>query len=289
MKHDRYLFVGNRFFVLQEMIKRDLNLVCVIATKGSYLEKELIDRGIPHITVAKKQQLLKIIKDTAFDVLISNGCPYILPVSDLRKGKELFINIHPSLLPDLKGLNPVNGTILFQRRHGVTCHMMDDGIDTGEMIAQVEIPQARDLPLVLLYQLTFKAEAEVFSEAYNREFKVDTALNQRRKAEVDEPIYYTRKPEDLILRKDEPLEFRIRRVRAFQSENQYAKFLRNSSEYAVHGCEILKNDYLLKYDVPVGHIAMIFGNNVLTKEEGCYCLWRLDHTSGLSEGEPLLL
>lgn len=289
MKQYRYLFVGNRFYVLQQMLELGLNLVSVIATKGSYLEKELVARNIPHITVARKQELLQILEDTVFDVLVSNGCPYILPVSKLRKGEELFINIHPSLLPDLKGLNPVNGAVLFNRRHGVTCHMMDDGIDTGESIAQIEIPQAATLPLELLYQLTFRAEGEAFLAAYKREFKVDKLLNQRRQAEVVEPLYYTRKPEDLFLKANDPMEVNMRRVRAFQLEGQYARFIRKDREYVVYHCDLIKNDYLCKYDAPIGHIAMLFLQYVLTKEEGCYCLWHLDHTDGLREGEPLLL
>ena len=83
--------------------------------KDSFAEKELISRKKEYVSIESKKQLLELIKNTEFDVLVSNGCPYILPITKLRKKDEIFINLHPSLLPDLRGIHPVNGAILFDR------------------------------------------------------------------------------------------------------------------------------------------------------------------------------
>jgi methionyl-tRNA formyltransferase len=107
----------------------------------------------------------------------------------MKKSHQIFINIHPSLLPDLKGKHPINGAILFDRKHGVTCHHMDDGIDTGSVIANIEIPITDDLDLGLLYQLSFIAEGEVFEKAHSLKFEA----NELRCTTVTDPIYYTRR------------------------------------------------------------------------------------------------
>lgn len=55
-----------------------------------------------------------MIKEQEYDILISSGCPYILPVTELTKLKRdsKYINIHTSLLPDCKGRHPINAALL---------------------------------------------------------------------------------------------------------------------------------------------------------------------------------
>ena len=55
------------------------------------------------IKTDKENRHKLIIND--YDILVSNGCPYILPLNELKKAK--YVNVHPSLLPNLKGIDPV--------------------------------------------------------------------------------------------------------------------------------------------------------------------------------------
>ena len=167
----KFIFIGNRINVLKKMIELKCEIVEIFAVKESFLERELKILNIPYKRIENKVNLVEAIINTEFDCLVSNGCPYILPVSKIKKINQKFINIHPSLLPDLKGKHPINGALLFERRHGVTCHHMDDGIDTGDIISNIEIPLDSQIELQLLYQLSFKAEAEVFYKAFMSDFK----------------------------------------------------------------------------------------------------------------------
>lgn len=288
MDKRKYVFIGNRFYCLSKMLALGLDIIDVIAVKGSFLERELINRCLSYTPLESKVQLIQYLQDSNFDVLVSNGCPYILPISNLKKDQNLFVNIHPSLLPDLKGRNPINGAILYQRRHGVTCHIMDDWIDTGNIITQLEIPGAAELPLDLLYQISFRAEGEVFFEAYKRDFRADDLLNQRIHNSGIEPIYYSRQERDMIIQKGDAVDLIDRKVRAFQLEGLFARLERKGHVYKVHDFSMIKNEFLSQTSVPLGHILMIFDKSVLTKEE-CLCLWRLDTTEGLAVGEPFLL
>jgi methionyl-tRNA formyltransferase len=124
----KYIFVGNRTNVFKKMLQMNCDSVKVFSVKGSYLEKDLQKIGYNYKSIVSKEQLIDDINMLDFDCLVSNGCSYILPVSMMKKYNQIFINIHPSLLPDLKGKHPINGAILFDRKHGVTCHHMDDEI-----------------------------------------------------------------------------------------------------------------------------------------------------------------
>lgn len=50
------------------------------------------------------------------------------------------LNLHPSLLPEYRGMSPQHWPIINgESKTGVTVHFVDDGIDTGNIITQEEI------------------------------------------------------------------------------------------------------------------------------------------------------
>lgn len=112
--------------------------------------------------------VIDLISNSSADVLVSNGLPFILTKKEFLKG--LNINVHPSLLPDLRGPDPIRGAILHGRDSGATCHFMDEGVDTGPIISQVRIPYDPDYNATILYPLTFRAEAEAFRRALESGF-----------------------------------------------------------------------------------------------------------------------
>ena len=279
----KYFFVGTRFNVLEKMFDLHLDIVCYAVIKDSFAHKGLLNKNIIPTIIENKKELLELIKNTEFDVLVSNGCPYILPISELRKSNELYINIHPSLLPDLRGMNPINGSILFNRPQGTTCHYMDDGIDTGKIIAQTMVTKESKLPLDLLYQLSFMSEGDSFLKAYERNFE-PLGIKQ----DTEGTIYYSRKLEDQIITNEDNLEKIIRKVRAFQIEGQYARFIKGDNTYFVKDIFVFDNEYLDNHVFEENKIIKIFNNNIITKKENKYLLWRLDNASNLNVGETLM-
>lgn len=285
MDKKRYMFVGTRFFCVEKMLQLGLDVVCYAVIKDSVVANELSRRNIEYIEIENKKHLINIIENTDFDILVSNGCPYIIPVSKLQKENQLFINIHPSLLPDLKGINPVNGAILFDRPQGATCHVMDDGIDTGNIIAQVKVCDTPYMPLDLLYQLSFLAESEAFLKAYEKDFAVQNEIINKQ----DEYIYYSRKLEDQIINNDDNLEMIFRKVRAFQLDNQYARIIKDDHTYYVK--DLVKFDTYLfdNKDYKNNQIIFIYKDNVITRYDDIYLLWRLDNSELLNIGDMLLI
>ena len=71
------------------------------------------------------------------------------------------LNVHPSLLPDNRGPEPLFWTFrLGHERSGVTIHLMDEGLDTGDIVAQ----EAIKLPDGITYAELERQTAELGGE-----------------------------------------------------------------------------------------------------------------------------
>ncbi len=238
----KFVFAGNRFYVLSEMLNLNLNVVKIFAHKNSYLEKELIKNNIKYELIEDKQSLTEKISDIEFDYFISNGLSYILPISKLSAGNKKFVNVHPSYLPDLKGRSPVQAAILFKRDIGATCHYMDDGIDTGDIISQIKIPYSDELDAGLLYKLAFNLEAKVFSAAYNNNF-----IPQAAPPETDDTIYYSVKEKDNRINiNSDSIETIMKKIKAFSTLNKGAIVEADNQDYNVIRADIIRDKNIIK-------------------------------------------
>ncbi|MDO8572963.1 MAG: methionyl-tRNA formyltransferase [bacterium] len=63
----------------------------------------------------------------------------IIPKSILDIPKHGTLNIHPSLLPKLRGASPIQSAILTEDKTGVTIMLIDEKMDHGPIVAQKEI------------------------------------------------------------------------------------------------------------------------------------------------------
>lgn len=240
MKNKKYVFAGNRAFVFQRMKEMGLCICEVWAVKGSYFEKYLAEIGLNYRILDQKEQFLKEVKETDFDVFISNGLPVILPEDVLEQKGKAFINIHPSLLPDLRGKDPVPGAILYRKDSGATCHIISKDIDSGDIISQIKIPYSEDLDAGLLYQLSFKAEADVFEMAYQRKF-CPTCKQVLRNTDV----YYSYKPEDMLIDLDsDSAEMIFAKINAFSTGNKGARINVGNKFLVCSDIQHLNNAYV---------------------------------------------
>lgn len=263
----RYVFIGNRRFVLEEMIALDCNIASVITIGNTRIERDF-EAGIlppvaPRYSVNSKRELLEVLKDIEYDILVSNGCPFILPIPNLPQAK--YINIHPSCLPDLRGVDPVVGSILYKRDSGATCHIMDAGIDTGPIISQVRIPFSEDFNATLLYQMSFYAEKMAFQEAFRLKF-----VPQKHQEATGSEIYYTCQPGDRVITFTEPNDMIEQKIKAFSNSSKGCIFYCNGEEYKVFSCKRLKIPFLDKLMAfkKDGEITFVLENGLIFKRHG---------------------
>jgi methionyl-tRNA formyltransferase len=265
---DTFIFVGNRRFVLEQMLREGIRVSHAFVIKNTHLERDIVQKtinleNIETVVVESKMQFLTAIRCLRFDVLVSNGCPYILPISTMPPAK--YINIHPSLLPDLRGIDPVIGAILHQRDAGATCHVMDEGIDTGDIISQVRIPWSEDLDVTTLYQLSFLAEQESFTQALNRDFQAREKQINRKNL-----IYYNRKPEDGIVTFRESNPQILQKIKAFNNRTAGCEFFVGVDRYKVFYAAKLHNPFLWESvgSIPEGVVAFSYENDIVFGKDG---------------------
>lgn len=79
------------------------------------------------------------------------------------------VNFHPSLLPRHRGASPDFWTIKDEDRvSGITFHLIDEGVDTGEIIAQFEVPLNEMLDSSILSRYLAEIGAKKFVELIYR-------------------------------------------------------------------------------------------------------------------------
>ena len=94
---------------------------------------------IPLIWIDKMtDEELTILHQIKPDLLLVGGYGIILKKRLLSLPKIGCVNVHSSLLPRHRGPNPFRAVLLAgESESGVTFHVMDEGIDTGDIIHQV--------------------------------------------------------------------------------------------------------------------------------------------------------
>jgi formyltetrahydrofolate-dependent phosphoribosylglycinamide formyltransferase len=77
------------------------------------------------------------------DLVVLAGFMRVLDVAFVRRFR--IVNTHPALLPSFPGAHAVRDALAARASTtGVTVHWVDEGVDTGPVIAQVAVPVAPD-------------------------------------------------------------------------------------------------------------------------------------------------
>jgi methionyl-tRNA formyltransferase len=262
------VFIGNRHQVFQEIKKNtQLQLVRTFVLKGSHLNK-LLKPSEPNVTVfdiSKKKSVVEQLLKLKFDIFISNGCPFVLPISTIRKEKEMYLNVHPGYLPEFKGLHPANDVLLRESRWaGASMHFMDDGVDTGNVIHRERFAVTRDMDLGMLYYLLFKLEAKVFSAGFKKLIQSD--FKYRGIKQVPGGKVYRRSQLDMVINcKQMSTRDLLRKIRAFGIRSQGVECPLGDRHIRVFDAEAVPISSLhgLSGEIPPGKIILEYDGKIL--------------------------
>ncbi|MEX0932455.1 MAG: methionyl-tRNA formyltransferase [Parcubacteria group bacterium] len=107
-----------------------------------YILDELEKKGLRPLKVVSSSRdplPLEELQELDADVFIVASFGKILPEELIYMPKYKTLNIHPSLLPRLRGTSPIKSTILLNEKPGVTIMLMDKEMDHGPILAQKEL------------------------------------------------------------------------------------------------------------------------------------------------------
>lgn len=125
--------------------------------------------GVPVLTPrALDEPFLNTMEVLAPDLVVCAYYPRIFPRRLLQLPRLGCINVHPGLLPHYRGTFPTPWCILNgEQTIGVTVHLMDEGIDTGDILVQRTFPILPDETGHELYKRSMALSARVLIESFD--------------------------------------------------------------------------------------------------------------------------
>ena len=111
------------------------------------VKKFALDRGIKILQPVNMRDPLFLdeLYSIMPDIIVVVAYGKILPVQILRLPQHGCINVHASLLPRYRGAAPIQWAIMNgEKKTGITTMLMDEGLDTGNILLQEEAEIADD-------------------------------------------------------------------------------------------------------------------------------------------------
>jgi phosphoribosylglycinamide formyltransferase 1 len=136
---------------LQALIDAALPVACVASNKrGVKALERAAAAGIPARIFALEDYAERALRDREMaewltlrgvDLVVLAGYMHVLTTAFLERFPDRVVNVHPSLLPDFPGAHAIDDALAAGvATTGVTVHYVDDGLDTGAVIRQEEVP-----------------------------------------------------------------------------------------------------------------------------------------------------
>ena len=157
MSKPKIVFMGTSEFAvpsLEILIVHDYPILGIVTQPDRPKGRGLLPAPPPVKVIAEKYGLPVVqperLKNKEFgdyfrgiypDLAVVAAFGQILPLEILEIPKMGCINVHPSLLPKYRGAAPINWALIGgEVKTGVTIMLMDEGMDTGDILLQTEIP-----------------------------------------------------------------------------------------------------------------------------------------------------
>jgi phosphoribosylglycinamide formyltransferase-1 len=136
---------------LQALIDAGLPIAAVASNRrDARALQRARDAGIASATfsldchAAREERDLRMatwLEEHGVELVVLAGYMHLLTPPFLDRFPNRIVNVHPSLLPAFPGAHAVDDALAADAQTtGVTVHYVDAGLDTGEVIAQEELP-----------------------------------------------------------------------------------------------------------------------------------------------------
>lgn len=190
---------------------------------------------------------VEFLKSLNLDLLIVAAFGVILPDEILSIPKYGVLNLHPSLLPDLRGPSPVHYAILKRMKYsGISVMALDSGVDSGPILAQNRVAIGKDEYFESFYENLSKSGTDLLSEVVKTVFAVrlhlfEYAYSQSlsNTKDITESKLIDLKIQKIDFFSDEPLDI-YSKIRAFR-ELGGAYFIYNGKAVKLNEAKLIIN------------------------------------------------
>lgn len=104
------------------------------------------------------------------DIILSSGYDRLLKPKTIQKFPNRLINLHAAYLPWARGIGTTLFATMLRYPYGVSVHFIDEGLDTGQLIARKLVPTERTDTLRTLYSKLLSATENLFFESFSKIF-----------------------------------------------------------------------------------------------------------------------
>tara|TARA_Y100000768_G_scaffold62796_2_gene42963 strand:- start:125 stop:697 length:573 start_codon:yes stop_codon:yes gene_type:complete len=112
---------------------------------------------------AHEEKIMRVIESNDIELIVLSGYMRILTPLFVSQWKGRLVNIHPSLLPEFPGAHAQRDALEARVRvSGCTVHFVDEGVDSGPIIEQREVPVLESDTIETLRERIKKAEHELY-------------------------------------------------------------------------------------------------------------------------------
>jgi phosphoribosylglycinamide formyltransferase 1 len=116
--------------------------------------------------VARDAAMAEWIESLGADLVVLAGYMQLLSPGFVGRFRNRIVNVHPALLPSFPGLDAIGQALdAGVETTGVTVHFVDEGVDTGPVILQREVPVPADRDRGALEEAIHAIEHELYPEA----------------------------------------------------------------------------------------------------------------------------
>jgi len=233
-KSFKFIFFGEDVFslvILESLVRSNLNLkplfvvmLSPVSISGQRLVNYCDAEGIPVVqtTSVRAKEFLDHFDGLQFDLIVSAHFQRILPVDLFSKARLGAVNLHPSLLPKYRGMSPQHWPIVLgEVETGVTVHLIDEGVDTGNILRQETIALSRDIYIHELQKLLLEVYQTIMVDAVGQLMQGDRGCSQ---SSMDAPYFGKVTEEDMEIRLDAGVGKAYGMIRAFSYPYQGAHF-----------------------------------------------------------------
>ncbi len=173
------VFVSGSGTNLQALIDARLPLVDIVLVfsnnPGAYAIERARKHGIPVRVLDHRRfpsrtlydkEVMAILEEFGVDLVVLAGYMRILSPMFVRAYRNRIMNIHPSLLPSFPGVHGVRDALRYGVKYtGCTVHFIDEGVDTGPIIAQAVVAVRDDDTEESLHRRIQAEEHRLYPEA----------------------------------------------------------------------------------------------------------------------------
>ncbi|MDO8143085.1 MULTISPECIES: phosphoribosylglycinamide formyltransferase [unclassified Isoptericola] len=153
-------------------LARDAGVASVAVSPADFADRAAWDRGITEAVDVFRP-----------DWVVLAGFMRILSPDFLARFPGRVVNTHPALLPSFPGAHGVRDALAYGvKMTGCTVHVVDDGVDTGPIIAQAAVPVLDDDEESALHERIKVAERSLLVETVGRVAREGLRVEGRRAA-----------------------------------------------------------------------------------------------------------